>query len=86
MLEELEDSREAVSARLKRIREILELDQKTFAAKAGLQPQTYGPYETGARDLTLDSAKKIRKTYNIPLEFLFFGKIADLPHRIAANL
>lgn len=86
MLEELEDSREAISARLRRVREILDMDQKTFAAKAGLQPQTYGPYETGARDLTLDSAKKLRKAYGLPLEFMFFGKIADLPHRIAANL
>ena len=86
MLVELGDSREAVSARLKKVREILDLDQKTFAAKAGILPQTYGPFETCARDLTLEAAKKIRKTYGIPLEFLFFGSMSDLPHRIAAHL
>jgi transcriptional regulator with XRE-family HTH domain len=86
MLEELGDSREAVSARLKKAREILGMDQHIFAAKAGLLPQTYGPYETGKRDLTLESAKKIRKAHGLTLEFMFFGKIADLPHRIAAHL
>ncbi|WP_240643532.1 helix-turn-helix domain-containing protein [Paracoccus siganidrum] len=86
MLEDLEDSREAVAARLRRAREILELDQKTFAAKAGLLPQTYGPYETGERDLTLVSAKKIRKAHGLSLEFMYFGKIDDLPHKIATKL
>lgn len=86
MLEELGDTREAVSARLRRIREILGLDQKDFAARAGILPQTYGPFETGKRDLTLDAAKKLRKTYEVPLEFMYFGKTGDLPHRIAAHL
>lgn len=86
MLEELGDDREAIAARLKRIREILDLDQKTFAAKAGFLPQTYGPFETGKRDLTLDAAKKLRKAYGVTLDFLFFGNIGDLPHRIAAHL
>lgn len=86
MLEELGDSREAVAARLKRAREVLGYDQKTFAEKAGLLPQTYGPFETGKRDLTLEAAKKIRKHHELTLEFMYFGKIADLPHRIAAKL
>lgn len=81
-----DDSREAVGARLRRIREILEIDQKTFAEKAGLLPQTYGPYETGARELTLVSAKKLRKAYGLPLDFIYFGNMGDLPQRIAAKL
>lgn len=86
VLEDQEDKPEAIAARLKRVREILGYDQKTFAAKAGLLPQTYGPYETAARSLTLESAKKIRAAHDIPLEFMYFGKIGDLPQRIAANL
>ena len=86
MLQDKEDSREAVAARLKRVREILGLGQKDFARGADLLPQTYGPFETGRRDLSLDGAKRLRKAYNLPLEFLYFGKIDDLPHKIAASL
>lgn len=85
-LEEKQDSREAVAARLRRAREILEIDQKTFAEMAGILPQTYGPFETGKRDLTLEAAKKIRKAHGLTLEFMYFGKIDDLPHKIAAKL
>ena len=86
MLEEQADSRDAVALRLIRVREVLGYDQKSFAEKAGLLPQTYGPYETGKRELTLTSAKLLRRTYGIPLDFLFFGKTDDLPQRIAAHL
>jgi DNA-binding XRE family transcriptional regulator len=86
MLEEQADSREAIAARLRRAREILDLDQKTFAEKAGILPQTYGPFETAKRDLTLEAAKKIRKTHGLTLEFMYFGNISDLPHRIATKL
>lgn len=86
MLEEQGDAREAVAARLRRVREILGFGQKTFAAKADMLPQTYGPFETGRRDLTLDAAKKIRRAHDVPLEFMYFGKIGDLPQRIAAQL
>lgn len=86
MLEDMGDSPEAVAARLRRVREIMGMDQKTFAAKAGLLPQTYGPFETGKRALTLTAAKRIRRAHSIPLEFMYFGKIGDLPQRIAAKL
>jgi transcriptional regulator with XRE-family HTH domain len=86
MLEEMEDQREAVAARLKRVREILGLNKKEFAERAGLTEQTYGPFENGKRELSLQSAKLLRKTYQLPLEFLYFGKIDDLPTRISREL
>ena len=48
--------------------------------------QTYGPFENGIRPLSLIAAKKIRKAHGLTLEFMYFGKIADLPHRIATKL
>jgi len=81
-----DDSREAVAARLRRVREVLGIDQKTFGMMAGLLPQTYGPFETGRRDLTLTAAKALRQAHGVSLEFLFFGEIGDLPHRIASKL
>lgn len=86
MLEEMADAREAVAARLKRIREIFDMDKKTFAEKAGMTQQTYGPFENATRDLSLEAAKKLRKAYGVSLEFIYFGKTDDLPHRIATAL
>ncbi|QOL80050.1 helix-turn-helix domain-containing protein [Pseudooceanicola spongiae] len=86
MLEEMEDKREAVAARLKRVREILRLEKKEFAERAGLSMQTYGPFEGGTRDLSLQSAKRLRKTYGLSLEFLYFGMTDDLPTRISKEL
>ncbi len=80
------DSPEAIGQRLARVRAILNLSKRDFAAKADLTEQTYGPFENGKRPLTLEAAKKLRKTYSLPLEFLFFGNTAELPHRIAKDL
>lgn len=86
MLEELEDAREAVSARLQRVRELSDLNKKEFSAKLDMSPQAWGEYENGKRDLPLTVAKKLRKVYLIPLEFIYFGNKSDLPHRIATEL
>jgi len=86
MLEELEDQTEAVAARLKRVRHIYGLSKKEFSERAGISEQAYGPYENARRDLSLESAKRLRKTYGLSLEFIYFGKIDDLPHRITKEL
>ena len=86
MLEHMEDKPEAVGLRLKRVREILGLSKKEFAEKAGLSEQVYGPFENARRELSLQGAKKLRKTYSLPLEFMYFGKIDDLPTRISRDL
>lgn len=86
MLKELGDAREAVATRLTRSREILGMDKQTFAEKAGMSPQAYGPFENGTRDLSLVAAKLLRKAYGLTLEFMYFGNTEDLPHRIAVAL
>lgn len=86
MTYEGDDSIEAVAARLRMVRMAIGLDKKDFAEKAGLTQQVYGPFENGNRPVTLGAAKKLRKTYGLTLEFIFFGNKADLPHRIATLL
>lgn len=86
LLEEQEDAREAVAARLRRIRELSDVTKKDFASSLDMSPQAYGDYENGKRDLPLNVAKKLRRVYSIPLEFIYFGKRDDLPHRIATQL
>ncbi|MBK4216117.1 helix-turn-helix transcriptional regulator [Paracoccus caeni] len=86
MLEELGDDINAVAARLKAAREALELTKRSFAERAGMSENTYGPFENAIRPLSLEAAKKIRKAHGLTLEFMYFGKIDDLPHRIVAKL
>ncbi|WP_260009332.1 helix-turn-helix domain-containing protein [Sulfitobacter sp. W074] len=86
VLEDQQDKREAVAARISRIREISGLNKKDFSAKLDMSPQAWGGYENGNRDLPLSVAKKLRKVYSIPLEFTYFGIRSDLPHRIATEL
>jgi len=86
MLEELEDKPEAVAARLRKAREIIGLSKRDFAEKAGMSEQAYGPSENGKRNLSLQAAKKLRKTYSLSLEFIYFGKTEDLPTRISSFL
>lgn len=81
-----DDSAESIAERLKRVREILGLDKKTFAERAGIGQQTYGPFENAGRSISLEAAKRLRATYGISLEFIYFGKIDDLPHKIAMHL
>mgnify|MGYP003135924446 CR=1 FL=1 len=86
LLEDQEDARAAVSARISRIREISGATKKDFAESLGMSPQAWGDYENGKRDLPLSVAKRLRKTYSVPLEFTYFGIKSDLPHRIAKEL
>lgn len=86
MLEDQEDAIEAVAARLQAAREALGMSKREFAERAGIGEQTYGPFENGKRPLSLEAAKKLRRAHGLTLEFMYFGKIDDLPHRIAAKL
>lgn len=81
-----DDSAESIGLRLQRVREVLGMDKKTFAERAGIGQQTYGPFENASRSISLESAKKLRATYGISLEYIYFGKIDDLPHKIATQL
>lgn len=86
MLQDQEDDIAAVAARLRAAREALGLTKREFAERAGLGEQTYGPFENGVRPLSLIAAKKLRRAHGLTLEFMYFGKIEDLPHRIATRL
>lgn len=81
-----DDSREAVAARLRSVREILGMTRREFAERAGISEQSYGPFENCIRDLSLISAKKLRRTYGLSLDFLYFGNKSELPYRIAKDL
>lgn len=78
-----DDSNEAVGARLAAVRSMaFELSKRAFAEGSELSEQSYGPVENGKRPLSLDMAKKLHKFYGLPLDFMYFGNMNDLPARI----
>jgi len=86
MFEE-DDSIEAVAKRLKAARLALGYDSKRdYCLRAGINEQVYGPFENGRRPISLEAAKRLRKTYGLSLEFIYFGNVLDLPTRISQRL
>ena len=87
MLEDMKDDPRAIGRRLEAVRKVLGYqEKKEFAARAGIGPQTYGPWESGEREITRDGAKALCKVYGLSLDFIYFGNKAALPHSIAKHL
>lgn len=82
------DPPEIVGQRLKTLRLALEFKSQTAFAKAiGVEKNTYNPWEKGTRALTFEGACKIRKRFNVPLDYLFFGDAIDeLPAKIVRRI
>lgn len=77
------DPQDVIGPRLKALRIALGFPTQTKFAKAiGVEKNTYNPWEKGARPLTFEGACLIRKKFRIPLDYLFFGEIGELPARV----
>ena len=68
-----------IAERLRVVREAQDLDQRQFAARAGLKYSQYKNWESGAFRLSLDGALALRRVYGVTLEFLYVGDIDSLP-------
>jgi transcriptional regulator with XRE-family HTH domain len=60
--------------------------QNKFALDAGIEPQTYNPWETGSRTLTQNGARLLRDKYQLPVEWLFEGVPDRLPHGLVRKI
>lgn len=73
-----------IAARILWHRQLENLDQKEYAAKAGLNRSQLSNWETGDYRLSLDGARALRKTYGLSLDFLFEGIDDALPMTLRA--
>ncbi len=96
------DPPKVIGPRLKDLRRALEVGtQVEFARAIGVEKNTYNPWEKGSRPLTFEGACLIRKKYDIPLPFgpfsgktlndipldyLFFGRMDGLPDWVRVRL
>lgn len=68
-----------IGARLRLTRQAFELEQKDFAATAGIAQNTYNQYEQGKRVPNLEMAYLICRHYNITLDWIYRGIPSGLP-------
>lgn len=75
-----------IAARLHAAQAALGLSQKEFAERAGISEQQMSNYKSGVYRISLDSAIKLRETWGLSMDFIYFGILDALPHRIAKEL
>lgn len=58
---------------LQELRQELDMTQRDLAKALELGPSTIAMYELGLRTPSLDTAKKIAKYFEVPVDGIFFG-------------
>lgn len=75
-----------IAARLRAIREIYEMNQRTFANGAGLNHKQYANWESGNYRISVDGARALRSKYGPTLDFIYDGIEDALPMNIRKAL
>lgn len=70
---------DAIAERLDLTRRALGLRQNAFAARAGLNPNTYNQWEKAKGRPDIDGAKALCRTYDLSLDWIYFGNAGRLP-------
>lgn len=52
--------------------------QEGYAERAGLGRNVYSAWESGSRRITLEGALALCKTYNLALDWIYFGRIGTI--------
>lgn len=68
-----------IAYRLRWHRDLMNMDQKDYAAKAGLKRSQLSNWESGSSRLSIDGALALRKTYGLSLDFMYEGIADALP-------
>ncbi|AWB21214.1 XRE family transcriptional regulator [Methylobacterium currus] len=79
-------SKEAIGARLKLVREALELSQAEICRRAGIATNTWNNYEKGKNRISLDEALKVANATGIPLDYIYRGIDAFLPVHVGDGI
>lgn len=82
MSDTMEHDPSLVANRLEWLRHYFGKSQKDFASTIGVLPSTYSNWLHGQHGLSLDGARKIKRLYQVSLDFLFFGDPSNLPDHI----
>lgn len=75
-----------IGLRIKAGRKALGYNQTEFAKKAGFTKSQVSNWEGGLHRPSLDACIALRETYGLSIDFIIFGNLDALPHRIAKAL
>lgn len=81
-----ERSKEAVGQRLVILRAALELQAKDMSAAVGVEPNTWSQWEKGKRMADLNAMSRVWDKYGADLNYIFTGRVDNLPVRLAATI
>lgn len=80
------DSDVDIARRLIAVREHFGLSQAAFADKLHIAKNTLNGYEKAKRQLTIETASRIRDRYGVSVDWLLFGDIGQPSHDLAVRL
>ncbi|MBT9383473.1 helix-turn-helix domain-containing protein [Pseudooceanicola sp. CBS1P-1] len=75
-----------VGKRLVQLREYLRLNQGEFADTVGIDRSSYSKIEKGTKPLKAEMAYAISERWGASMDFLYRGRLTDLPHKMAEAL
>lgn len=80
------DTDHDVARRLIAVREHFKLTQVAFAEKLHIAKNTLNGFEKANRQLTLETAKRIRQRFGVSVDWLLFGDIGQPSHGLVVEL
>lgn len=72
----------AVGIRVEQVRVAFGLDKGTFADSVDIDRSSYSKIITGAKTLKADMAYRISERWGVPMDFLYKGRLVDLPENL----
>jgi len=75
-----------IAARLRATRQALGLTQSELCLRAGIARNTYNQWEKAGGRPQLDEAKKLCRTFELTLDWIYFGDARKLPYELAAKI
>lgn len=80
------ESTEMVAERLKLLREALGMDQAEICRRTGIGTSAWNNAETGDNRIGISNAIKLRHTFGVGLDYIFFGEQLALPSELATKI
>lgn len=75
-----------VGRRLQALREYRGLNSGEFARSVQIDATSYGRIEKGLKPLKADMAFRIAERYGVSMDFLYRGRLTELPSNLADTL
>lgn len=76
----------AVGRRVMALREYHALTRAEFAASVEIDATSYGKIEKGEKPLKADMAYRIAERWGVSMDFLYRGRLTELPSDLASKL